>query len=93
LAENHLPAPWCPRNEIIRIDHGGWLSSTSASDQVRPADLEPGDRIVRPDGVAVTVERTRSGGRGWVIWWYAGESASGLYDVARGERVTRLRSI
>ena len=58
MAENHLPAPWCPRNEIIRTEHGGWISGGSASDQILPADLEPHDVIVHGDR-AVIVERTR----------------------------------
>ncbi len=57
MAENHLPAPWCPRNEIIRTEHGGWISGGSASDQILPADLEPHDVIVHGDR-AVIVEQT-----------------------------------
>ena len=90
MAYEHLLAPWCPRYEIVRPDHGDWISGPGASDEVRPFDLEPGDRIVR-DGAAVTVERTRPGERDWNIWWQAC-TARGVFDVDRGERITRFAS-
>jgi hypothetical protein len=34
MADEHLPAPWCPRNEIIiRDDTAGWISGSSGSDR------------------------------------------------------------
>ena len=73
----------------VHVDHGGWISGGSASDQVRPADLEPHDVIVHDDN-QVIVERTRPGGRGWVIWWHDQGTQSGMFDVARTDRITRL---
>jgi hypothetical protein len=40
MADEHLPAPWCPRNrerEVVEIDRGGWISGGCSDPEPEPA--------------------------------------------------------
>jgi hypothetical protein len=66
MADEHLPAPWCPRNEIIiRDDSAGWISGSSGSE--RPATVAalsrryPGWIIMFDAAAAIFTAEKRSG--------------------------------
>jgi hypothetical protein len=77
-----------PSGEEVHVDHGGWLSGPSATEQVRAVELDSGDVILMEDR-KVIVEAVRPHGAGWVVTWHAGTS-SGVFSLPGGERVTRV---
>jgi hypothetical protein len=95
MADANLPAPWCPRNEIVAHDRGGWisgagidpaLSGAAADTEPVPADDIHQDDVIIVDGMLAVVERRRDG-----HYWLAEGFSPGvmlewklLYGSARG---------
>jgi len=96
---NHPVQP--SRPEVVRIDHGGWISGPSAdAEPVEAGQVRPGDVLVLDDGTRAEVTDVRHGdywlntgchGRGVAIGWRSGSSSGVLFRQA-SELLPRLAS-
>jgi hypothetical protein len=97
---DHIPAPWCPRNEVVLPDAGGWLSGPSITAETVTAEaITAGDRLVLDDGTIGEVDDIRHGwywlddghGPGIALGWRSlNGKASGVLFRSADDELCRI---